>query len=70
MTNYTGKMRNLLQLRAKVDAAIRLEARRQGAPLPSCVAKSKGIGYVVLPAPDLAHAAAQIAAAAEGWAQR
>lgn len=59
MTNYSGKMNNLLTLRAKVDRAIAMEAERQGRANPR-PAPAKGVGYVVFPCPTLAAAAADI----------
>lgn len=75
MTDYNAQLTKLLNLRAKVDRAIQAEADRQGIDLEAdelesythLIGESSGIGYIVLPHPDLAHAAAQLAAAAERW---
>ena len=79
MTDYNAQLTKLLNLRAKVDRAIQAEADRQGIDLEADELDSyshligtahgerPGIGYIVLPHPDLAHAAAQLAAAAERW---
>lgn len=69
MTDMTGAyLRKLLDLRTKLDRNIALECQRQGVAIPHPQPR-RGVGYVVLPAPTLADAAEQLAAAAERWGQ-